>query len=85
MEDYLKSLPKGLVVFGAIADDGFFKITGETRRVIRETLGSALIDELAYRYSWAIITRRGAAKAIDEGLSPNGLVVLTESLTFPME
>ena len=85
MEAYLKSLPEGIVVFGAIADDGFFKITDETRRVIRETLGSGLIDKLAYRYSWAIIARKGVAQPIDEGLSPNGLVVLTKSLTFPID
>lgn len=85
MEGYLKSLPAGTVVFGAVADDAFFKITDETRRVIGETLGSGLIDKLAYRYSWAIIARKGAAQSIDEGLSPNGLVVLTKSLTFPME
>ena len=84
MEDYLKSLPNGVVVLGAIADDGFFKITDETRRVIRETLGSGLIDNLEYRYSWAIISRKGVAQPIHEGLSPNGLVVLTENLTFPM-
>ena len=85
MEDYLKSLTEGVVVFGAIADDGFFKISDETRRVIRQTLGSGLIDKLEYRYSWAIMARKGVAQPIDEGLSPNGLVVLTQNLTFPID
>jgi hypothetical protein len=84
MEDYLKSLPDGVVVLGAIADDGATRITDETRRVIRESLGSALIDHLEFRYSWAIISRKGATLPIDEGLSPNGLVVLSQTLDFPM-
>ncbi|MDA1312803.1 MAG: hypothetical protein O2968_05665 [Acidobacteria bacterium] len=84
MEDYLKSLPLGVVVLGAIADDGVARITAETRRVIRESLGSELIDHLEFRYSWAIISRKGAAQPIDEGLSPNGLVVLAATLNFPM-
>jgi uncharacterized protein (TIGR03437 family) len=84
MESYLKSLPEGVVVLGAIADDGAARITRETRRVIRETLGSGLIDHVEFRYSWAIIARKGAVKPIDEGLNPIGLVVLTTSLTLPM-
>ena len=84
METYLKALPDGAVVLAAIADEGALKITGETRRVVRETLGSGLIDHLEFRYSWAIISRKGAAKPFAEGLSPNGLVVLEETLTFPM-
>ena len=84
MEDYLKSLPDGVVVLGAIADDGAARITDQTRRVIRETLGSGLIDHLEFRHSWAIVSLKGASKPLDEGLSPNGLVVLTHSLTFPM-
>ena len=84
MEDYLKSLPQGIVVLGAIADDGAARITAETRRVIRESLGSGLIEHVEFRYSWAIISRKGAPQPIDEGLSPNGLVVLKATLSFPM-
>ena len=53
-------------------------------RVIREALGSGLIDHVEFRYSWAIVTRKGAMKPIDEGLNPIGLVVLESTLTFPM-
>ena len=84
MEDYLKSLPAGVVVLGAIADDGFLLLTDEARRVLRATLGTQLIEYLDYQYSWAIITRKGAVRPIAERFSPNGLVVLTETLTFPM-
>lgn len=84
MERYLKALPEGVVVLGAIADEGAARITRETRRVIREALGSGLIDHVEFRYSWAIVTRKGAMKPIDEGLNPIGLVVLESTLTFPM-
>ena len=85
METYLTALPEGVVVLAAIADEGSVKITGYTRRVLRENLASGLIERLAFRYSWAIVSRKGAARPIAEGLSPNGLVVLNETLTFPME
>ena len=84
METYLKALPEGVVVLAAIADEGSAKITGATRRLLRENLASGLIERLAFRYSWAIVSRKGAARPIAEGLSPNGLVVLNETLTFPM-
>jgi hypothetical protein len=84
MEDYLRSLPPGVVVMGAIADDGTLLLTDQTRRIIRETLASRTIDSLGYQYSWAIITRKGAAGPIQESLHPNGVVVLDRELTFPM-
>ena len=84
METYLRSLPEGQVVLGAIADEGSAKITAEARRVLREVLRSGLIDHLRFRYSWAIISRVGASQTIAEGLRPNGLVVLNETLIFPM-
>jgi hypothetical protein len=84
MEAYLQALPAGQVVFGAVADDGSFLLTGETRRIIRETLGSQWIDALAYQNSWAIISRAGAFQPIAEGMMVDGKVVLERTLTFPM-
>ena len=84
MENYLRSLPVGVVVLGAIADEGTHLLTDEARGVLRETLGSELIDFVDFQYSWAIITRKRATKPIAERLSPNGLVVLEEMLSFPM-
>ena len=84
MGNYLRSLPLGVVVLGAIADEGTHLLTAETRGLLRETLGAELIDFVGFQYSWAIITRKQATKPIAEGLSPNGLVVLERTLSFPM-
>ena len=84
MENYLRSLPLGVVVLGAIADEGTHLLTAETRALLRETLGAELIDFVGFQYSWAIITRKQATKPIAEGLSPNGLVVLEQTLSFPL-
>jgi uncharacterized protein (TIGR03437 family) len=84
METYLLSLPAGTVVLAAVADDGSLLLTPETRRVIRETLGSRWIDALAYQYSWAIVSRVGALQPIAEGLGSDEAVILERTLTFPM-
>jgi uncharacterized protein (TIGR03437 family) len=84
METYLQALPEGSVVIGAVADDGSLLITAETRRIIRETLGSQWIDSLAYQQSWAIISRVGAMQPIAEGWLADQTVVLERTLTFPM-
>lgn len=84
MESYLQSLPAGRVVLAAVADDGSLLLTAETRRMLRETLGSQWIDALAYQDSWAIISRVGALQPIAEGLTSDETVVLERTLTFPM-
>jgi hypothetical protein len=83
MQNYLLSLPPGMVILGAIADDGSLLLTDETRRILRETLGSRAIDALSYQYSWAIITRKGATEPLAEGISTGEGVVLEKVLTFP--
>ena len=85
MEVYLRSLPDGTVVIGAIADEGAFFLTDQARATIQETLGSYFIDLLDYQFSWAIITRKAAPAPIAEGLGPAEIVVLDEVLTFPMD
>ncbi len=84
MENYLRSLTAGTLVLAAIADDGQLLITSETRRIVRETLASRAIDALGYQYSWAIISRKGAAEPLAEGISANETVVLDRVLTFPL-
>ena len=84
MENYLRALPLGSAVLGAIADEGTHLLTDQTRRIIKETLGSELIDFVGFQYSWAIITRKNATQPIAERLSPNGRVVLERTLTFPL-
>ncbi len=84
LETYLQSLPAGRVVLAAIADDGALLLTAETRRIVRETLGSQAIDALGYQDSWAILSRVGALRPIAEGLATGDTVVLERTLTFPM-
>lgn len=84
MEDYLRAIPLGTAVLGAIADEGTHLLTGETRQILEDTLGSELIDFVGFQYSWAIITRKNATQPIAEGLSPNGRVVLERTLSFPL-
>ena len=85
MEVYLRSLPDGTVVIGAIADEGAFLLTDQARTTIQETLGSYFIDLLDYQFSWAIITRKAAPAPIAEGLGPTEIVVLDEVLVFPVD
>lgn len=85
MEDYLLSIRDGDLVLGAIADDGYLLITTETRRILRERLGSKVIDSLEYQGSWAILTRAGAERTIAEALSPDAPVSIDRILSFPLE
>lgn len=85
MEDYLLAIPEGDLVLGAIADDGFQLITDETRRIVRERLGSDLIDLLEYQGSWAILTRAGAERPIAESQAPDSPVSIERILSFPLE
>lgn len=85
MERYLLGLPAGDVVLGAIADDGSQLLTENTRRILTETLGSELIDELRYQSSWAIIARVGGGRPMAESLQTESVVVLERILSFPLE
>jgi uncharacterized protein (TIGR03437 family) len=84
LESYLRGLPEGTVVLGAIADDGTLKITEQTRSLMRERLGSALIELVQYQWSWAIIARVGAARPVAEEMMQNGKVELDRVLSFPL-
>ena len=85
MEDYLDSLPVGAVVLGAIADDGFLNLRDETFVSLRKHLGAELIDSLEYQDSWAIITRKGAARPMGERLTRFDKAEIELVLSFPME
>ena len=83
LEDFLLRLPEGNLVLAAIADDGQLLITERTRLILRERLGSELIDQLEYQWSWAIITRVGAERPIAEGLREDRPVDLERVLSLP--
>ena len=84
MESYLRGLPAGALVLGAIADDGTLKITEQTRALIREKLGAAQIDLIQYQWSWAIIGRVGAERPMAEGAARDEKVMLDRTLSFPL-
>ena len=85
LEDYLESLPYGIVVLGAIADDGFLRMRAETFAAIREHLASELIDLLEYQDSWVIVTRKGAARPMAERLMRFEQADIELVLSFPMD
>ena len=84
LESYLRGLPAGTLVLGAIADDGTLKITEQTRGLIRDRLGAELIELIEYQWSWAIIARVGAGRPVAEGMAPDGRVALDRVLSFPL-
>jgi hypothetical protein len=84
LESYLRGLPAGTVIMGAIADDGTLKITDQTRNLIRERLGSALIELVQYQWSWGILSRVGAARPMAESMEADETVVLERTLSFPL-
>ena len=67
----------------AIADDGQLRITDRTLAVLEEQLGSMLIRNLQYRWSWAIMARVGADRPIAEDLSEQQVVSLQRLISLP--
>ncbi len=60
LTQFLSSIPKGLLVVNVIVDDGSNNLKQSTRDAFK-SIGSAYIDKLSWRDSWAIIGRKGAA------------------------
>lgn len=83
LERYLRGLPDGVVVAGAIADDGFLKLTQETLDLIEDALGSESILDLEYQGSWAIVTRKGGAP-FAESLAVGEFADVSTTLSFPL-
>lgn len=84
MESFLRGLPQGLLVLGAIADDGVLNISDQTRAILRESLGASQIDSVQYQWSWAIIARVGAERPMAEGATRDQAVTLDRTLSFPL-
>ncbi len=83
LENFVLGLPEGDLVLAAIADDGQLRITDRTRVILRERLGSELIDRLEYQWSWAIIARVDAERPIAEGLHEDQPVDLEKVVSLP--
>ncbi len=84
METYLRGLPRGVLVLGAVADDGTLKITEQTRALIAETLGATQIELIQYQWSWAILSRVGAERPMAEGMDRDERVELDRTVSFPL-
>ncbi|MHB8580996.1 MAG: C25 family cysteine peptidase [Ignavibacteriaceae bacterium] len=81
----INSIPNGKIVVMGVADDAANNITAALKTAIK-TLGSALIDLLNFRGSWAIIGQKGAAKgSVPEGIEGpyNGLVSIDSIFSVP--
>jgi hypothetical protein len=73
----IEGLPAGRVVAVTVKDDASRNLT-EPAKVACERLGSALIRQLDYRDSWALIGRKGAARgSVPEELGQNPVGVQT--------
>jgi len=80
----INSIPQGRIVVMGVSDDAANNITSALKTAIK-TLGSALIDSLKFRGSWAIIGQKGAQKGtVPEGVQPanNTPVILDSTFYF---
>jgi hypothetical protein len=61
LTQFLLSVPSGYIVADVVVDDGANNLQQSTRDALK-SIGSASIDKLTRRDSWAIIGRKGAPK-----------------------
>ena len=79
----IEALPVGMLVAVAVKDDAQKRLTDRARRAL-QTLGSALIWNLEYRASFALIGQKGAAPGSrPEGESPVGAI--TRAADLPLQ
>lgn len=80
--DLIEQTPIGRIVCVAVKDEAKTNLTERARRACR-MIGSGLIENLAYRGSWAIIGQRGAAPgAVTEQLSNSSSVTAQAQITI---
>ena len=84
LAEFLGALPSGTLVMFSVADDGSLLLSAQVRAAIAAQFGSRSIQSLTYQQSWAMISSKGAAAPIAEGLSSESQVTLERVLTFPM-
>lgn len=60
LTNFIQSLNNGVIVIDVVVDEGANNLSQSTRNALK-TIGSAHIDQLGFRDSWAIIGRKGAA------------------------
>lgn len=70
MLTYLKKISDGRIIVFAIKDEGSFHLKSEARQYLKE-MGSEKIENLAFRDTWAFITKKGGRKIAEtHGKSP---------------
>lgn len=80
---FIDDIPTGHLVLGAVNEEGSRNLT-ETVYQALESIGSAQGRDIAYRYAWAILGRKGAQiGSVPEGLQPPGgeAVILRDTLS----
>ena len=75
MAAWLRSLDGGLIVLGAVRDDGARRLTADARLAMKEVLGAQLVETLAKGESYAVAGVVGAAAPLAEEKKPVGTAV----------
>ncbi len=88
MISYLDSLPNGSIILFAVADTGGICTTCTADWYVRSLaklheLGSTLIDQYAFRGSWAMITVKGEGAARSETVNANTTATAETTIQFP--
>lgn len=60
LTQFIAAIPNGRIVIDVVVDEGSNNLQPATRTALK-SIGSAFIDQLAFRDSWTIIGRKGAA------------------------
>lgn len=81
MIQFISSTANGDIVVNVVVDDGANNLTGAGRNIFK-SIGSAFVDSLAFRDSWSIIGRKGAAiGSVSEQWKKQGTGAALVSLT----
>ncbi|NUN71059.1 MAG: hypothetical protein HUU02_15265, partial [Bacteroidetes bacterium] len=60
LSQFISAVPSGRIVIDVVVDEGSNNLQPSTRAALK-SIGSAFVDQLAFRDSWTIIGRKGAA------------------------
>ncbi|HEY4755980.1 MAG TPA: C25 family cysteine peptidase [Ignavibacteriaceae bacterium] len=81
LADLINSIPSGKIVAMGVANDARNNLSANLKNAIK-TLGSAKIDSLLFRGSWAIIGKKGAnlGEAVEQVRDPYNGSILIDSI-----
>jgi hypothetical protein len=86
MAEYLPTIPDGMIVLMAIADEGSKYLIDEVRDVIANTLGSELIYSLGYNDGFVLAVVKGNNNTLTENWNEENFqtVEITFTLDLPL-